>query len=297
MPGAAPRVRWTFHGTACVESYTGALEWLGRFCGCRALEYTDNHDPLVARKGGVTWIGDNGLELMEPNHPDGGPGKFLTRYGPGVYALALQVDDVRAAADALARRGARIVGDAQRGFVFTRPQDTCSVYLEWADTSWSFDPRFGAPLPPPPRAPLIDVPRIAWWGALVIDPKQALGRLQELWPAPILLDRTGAGAEATEMAAALSVADGALALFRLPADAAQARALWGLGVHRPRLHHIALRARDLGAAEAVLRRERVRVLRGDARSGQIVTDPADTWGIPLVWTDRDLPGDPRGPLR
>ena len=37
-----PRVRWTFHGTAAVRSYDGALAWLSRICGCRALEYTDD---------------------------------------------------------------------------------------------------------------------------------------------------------------------------------------------------------------------------------------------------------------
>jgi hypothetical protein len=293
---AAPRVRWTFHGTACVRSYAEALAGLGRLAGCRALEYTDNHHPLVARKGGVTWIGDNGLELMEPNHPDGGPGKFLARYGPGVYALALQVEDVRAAARWLASRGAGIVGDADRGFIFTRPQDSCSVYLEWADTPWSFDPRFGAPLPPPPAPPLIDVPRIAYWGALVADPKQALARLQELWPAPVLADRTGSAGPPTEPAAVLSVCDGALALYPLPREPEQTRALWGLEVHRPRLHLIGLRVRDLRTAAAALQREGVRLLRGDVASGELITDPADTWGIPLAWTDRDLPGDPRGPL-
>jgi hypothetical protein len=40
----------------------------------------------------------------------------------------------------------------------------------------------------------------------------------------------------------------------------------------------------------------VRVLRGAAREGLLVTHPGDTHGIALAWTDRDLPQDPRGPL-
>lgn len=290
-----PRVRWTFHGTAAVHSYDAALAWLGRFCGCRALEYTDNSDPLVARKGGVTWIGDNGLELMEPNDPDGAPGRFLSRYGPGLYALALQVEDLTEAAAWLGDRGAGIVGETQRGFIFTKPQHTCSVYLEWADKHFEFDPRFGAPLPPPPTEALIDVPRIAYWGALVADPKAALHRLQELWPAPVLWER--AGADGTEPAAALSIADGALVLYGLPEDPGQTRELWGLDVHRPRLHVMALRVRDLRAAADTLEREGVRRLRGEPTDGEFLTHPADTCGIPIAWTDRDIPGDPRGPLR
>ena len=289
-----PHVRWTFHGTAVVHSYDAALAWLGRFCGCRALEYTDNSDPLVARKGGVTWIGDNGLELMEPNDPDGGPGRFLSRYGPGLYALALQVDDVSEAAAWLADRGAGIVGETQRGFIFTKPQHTCSVYLEWADAPFEFDPRFGALLPPPPTDALIDVPRIAYWGALVANPTAALGRLQELWPAPVLWEN--AGADGTAPTATLSIADGVLALYRLPEDPEETRELWGLDVNRPRLHVMALRVRDLRAAADTLEREGVRRLRGDPADGEFLTHPADTHGIPIAWTDRDISGDPRGPI-
>ena len=294
MPGP-PRVRWTFHGTAAVHSYDATLAWLERFCGCRALEYTDNSDPLVARKGGVTWIGDNGLELMEPNDPNGGPGRFLNRYGPGLYALALQVEDLAEAAAWLDDRGAGIVGETPRGFIFTRPQHTCSVYLEWADKDFEFDPRFGGPLPPPPADALINVPRIAYWGALVSDPAAALERLQELWPAPVLSQRMDAAG--SEPAAALSIADGVLALYRLPEEPEQTREIWGLDVHRPRLHVMALRVRDLRAAADTLEREGVRRLRGDPADGEFLTHPADTCGIPIAWTDRDIPGDPRGPLR
>jgi catechol 2,3-dioxygenase-like lactoylglutathione lyase family enzyme len=278
-----------------VRSYADALAWLGRFCGCRALEYTDNDDPLVARKGGVTWIGDNGLELMEPKDPEAGPGRFLKRFGPGVYALALQVEDVHAAARWLETRGAGIVGDPARGFIFTRPQHTCSVYLEWADARWEFDPRFGAELPAPTTPPLIDVPRIAYWGALAADPRETLLRLRELWPASVLLERPAA--DPATPAAALSVEDGVLALYPMPGDAAQMGRLWGLQVFKPRLHVIGLRVRDLAAAERCLRAESVRILRGSAAQGELVTHPDDTCGIPLAWTDRDLPGDPRGPLQ
>ena len=294
MSSKPPRVLWTFHGTAVVRDYARALDWLSRFCGCRALEYSDNRDPLVDRKGGVAWLGDNGLELMEPNSPRGGPGRFLRRFGTGIYALALQVPDAREAAEWLRGRGAGIVGDPERGFVFTQPRDTAWVYLEWGSAAWPFDPRFGAPLPPPEREPLIDVPRIASWGALVADPPAALARLRELWPAPVLVERPDA--EPERPAAALSIADGALQLYRLPPDPGTVERLWGPIPPRPRLHLMSLRVRDLPAAAGTLRREGVRVLRGDAASGEIVTHPDDTCGIGMSWTDRDVPGDPRGPL-
>ena len=46
----------------------------------------------------------------------------------------------------------------------------------------------------------------------------------------------------------------------------------------------------------LLAEENVRVLRGSVASGELVTDPRDTHGIPFLWTDRDTPGDMRGPV-
>jgi methylmalonyl-CoA/ethylmalonyl-CoA epimerase len=293
---AAPRVLWTFHGTAVVRDYRAALDWMGRMVGCRALEYTDNDDPMVARSGGVTWLCDNGLELMQPRSPEGAPARFLERFGPGVYALALQVEDLDAAAAHLRAKRAEVVGDLASGFFFTQPRDTASVYLEWAAKPWTeFDPRFGAPAPPPAGKPRIDAPRIACWAALVSDPAAAAARLRELWqPAPLLVEAHDAPPD--RAAAVIGIPDGALALYRLPASAAEMRALWGLDVHKPRLHAIGLRVRDLAAVAKVLADEKVRVLRGSVADGEIVTDPRDTHGIPFVWTDRDVPGDLRGPL-
>ena len=89
-----PKVLWTFHGSALVRDYDAALAQLGRLVGCRPLEFSDSTDPLIARKGGMTWIGDNSIELVEPTVPDGGPARMLARNGPGVFCLALQVADV-----------------------------------------------------------------------------------------------------------------------------------------------------------------------------------------------------------
>jgi len=292
--GQPPRVLWTFHGTAVVRDYRAALDWLGRMVGCRALEYTDNDDPMVARSGGVTWLADNGLELMQPRGPEGAPGKFLQRFGPGVYALALQVEDLEAAAAHARSCGAGVVGDLSTGFFFTQPKDTASVYLEWAGKAWTeFDPRFGAELPPPPGRPRIDAPRIAWWGAMVPDPAAAARRLRELFtPAPLLVDEPEAPPD--RPAAVIGIPDGNVALYRIPEGPVRTRALWGIDTHRPRLHTIALRVGDLAATAKVLAEERIRVLRGSVAGGELVTDPADTHGIPLQWTDRDVPGDLRG---
>ncbi len=74
-----PQIRWLFHGSIVVRDYFAALDWLQRYCGCRVLEYSESTDPIVARNGGVTWIGDAGLELIEPTLPEGAAARFLKR--------------------------------------------------------------------------------------------------------------------------------------------------------------------------------------------------------------------------
>src|SRR4051812_49981289 len=93
-----PKVVWTFHGSALVDNYDAALAQLGRLVGCRAIEFSDSDEPLIARRGGMTWIGDNSIELVQPTVPDGGPARMLARNGPGMFCLALQVADLVQAA-------------------------------------------------------------------------------------------------------------------------------------------------------------------------------------------------------
>jgi len=290
----APRLRWCFHGTAVVRSYDAALAWLERFCGCRALEYSDHPDPLVARKGGVCWIGDTGLELMEPTRPEGPPARFLARCGPGMYGVALQVEDLDQAVRHFRARDVAIVGEPSRGYAFTHPRDTAGISLEWADKPFPFDPRFGGALPPLRRPPLLRVPRVAFFGALVEDPAAASARLSQLWGAPALFEEEGASGPTP--AAGFSLGQGSLLLYRLPADEAEMARLWGPLPLRPRVHLMALRVRDLGQVRDLFAREGVRVLRGEAGAGELVSHPDDTRGIALAWTERDLPQDPRGPL-
>ena len=180
---------------------------------------------------------------------------------------------------------------SRTGCFFTRPQHTCSVYLVWADGPWSFDPRFGAPLPPVPGS-LVDVPRVAGSGVLVADPAAALARLQELWPAAVLTWEPDTGP--TRPAATLSVEDGMVALYHRPRDASELERLCGPGIFRPRLHLMALRVRDLEATAQTLEAEDIRGIRGDAASGELVTHLEDAHGTPVTWIGCDLPVDPRG---
>lgn len=76
------------------------------------------------------------IELLEPTSDDSVIAKFLDRRGQGVHHVALQVDCIEAAVEALRKSGRRLVVDRiQIGaegykYVFVHPSGTGGVLLE-----------------------------------------------------------------------------------------------------------------------------------------------------------------------
>ena len=284
-----PRVVWTYHGSALVRDYHAAIRQFGRLIGLRPIEVSDSKDPMIARLGGMAWIADNSIELVEPTVPEGGPARMMASIGPGMFCLALQVDDLPETAKWLESRNARVIGNLAQEFIFTHPKDTAGIYLEWAAQHFNeWDPRFGAALPPLPSMPLINVLRIDHWGALAEDADAAFNRMQELWPAPVLwkdlhapVDRPYAG---------FWVGDGVFALYRLPDSDDEMERFWGIRQRRARMHLMSLYIDDLKSAEFAFKSENIRILRGSAADGLIVTHPDDTQGLIIAWSDRAVQG-------
>lgn len=81
------------------------------------------------------------IELLEPTSPDSVIARFLERRGEGMHHLALQVEDIEAAAAAVRRSGRRLVVDKiQIGaegyrYVFVHPDCTGGVLLELVERS------------------------------------------------------------------------------------------------------------------------------------------------------------------
>ncbi len=76
------------------------------------------------------------VQLLAPAGQDSVIGRFLDRRGPGLQQLALQVTDVDEAADALRRRGLRVIYDTARTGTagtrvnFVHPGDAFGVLVE-----------------------------------------------------------------------------------------------------------------------------------------------------------------------
>ncbi|UCF18366.1 MAG: methylmalonyl-CoA epimerase [Gemmatimonadota bacterium] len=81
-------------------------------------------------------LGGARLELLEPLSEDSPVGRFLTRRGPGLHHLALEVDDIEAALERCRAAGLRTVGDAPRQgaggrlVAFLHPEGTGGVLVE-----------------------------------------------------------------------------------------------------------------------------------------------------------------------
>ena len=280
-------VRWMFHSTAMVMDYDLACSSLGRLCGLATLEYSELLHPNLARRGGMTWIGDNSLEVDEPIVKGSPAERFVTKTGGGMHSVALQVTDIDATISHLERLGIEVTRPADN-FCFSDPRQTGRVLFEWCDAAGPHDPRFGFPMPERTGDALVDVRRQAFVGAVVDNPSRVAAQIARVVGTEVLFEDPGA--DTAHPVAGISLGDNILALYRLPQQ--QSIALWGVDLSQPRTHVLGLEVSSLEDAAAALAEGGFRVLWADG--GSIVVDPVSTGGIGIVLVDRLLPGDPRG---
>ncbi len=81
-------------------------------------------------------IGDTHVELLEPLSPESPVGKFLSKRGPGIHHLAVEVEDIKASLADLKKRGARLIDETPRVgargclVAFVHPATTNGILLE-----------------------------------------------------------------------------------------------------------------------------------------------------------------------
>jgi hypothetical protein len=267
------------------ERTRDALAWL---VGSRALEDHRYEDPRIGRRGGMTWIGDNSIELGEPIVADGAVDRFVRRFGSHMSSIAVQVWDIEATIAHLDAVGVRVASRIDDVIVFTDPKTTAGVVIEWYGGQSPNDPRFGTPIPPYPVEPLLDVTHMAFGGAVVDDPPAAAQRLAVVFGLPVtFLDPS---APAGSPRAGVSLGDMTLALFSLP-DAQSSAGLWAHVYERAQTSSLGIKVPDLAAALAQLDSAGVPLVRHDET--MIVVQPDAAGGVILVVVEEFLPGDPR----
>lgn len=282
------RVRWLFHSTAMVADYDLAVRNLATLVGLTVLEYGESDEPGIGRRGGMTWVGDNSLEVGQPIG-EGAAATFVARHGGGLHSLALQVEDLEATMAHLQREEVRIAARPRPEMCFSDPRDTGGVFFQWSTFEVAEDPRFGAPAPDPLPAARVLAPALqhAFVGALVDDPLARADQFAALLGTTVTFEHSGA--EPGQPVAGVSLGDCTLALYPLPGG--EGPALWGRAYERARTHLLAVRVDDLDAAADAVTRAGSAPVRREA--GLVVLDPAATAGVQLALSGALLPGDPR----
>jgi catechol 2,3-dioxygenase-like lactoylglutathione lyase family enzyme len=279
-------VKAMYHSTALVRSYDAAVTRLGTLFGLRVLEYSEQTDVVIARNGGMAWIGDGSIEIGEPSTEGAAPDRFVRRTGGGMQGVALWVDDIAATVDHL--DGLGIPMPVRMGwFGFTSPRATAGLQLEWSESTVEEDPRAGAPEPSFTVEPLVDVTHLAFVAAVVEDPETAARALADAFGTRVTFVNADAGP--AEPVAGVDVGDCTLALHRF--DPASSLATWGHLHDRPRVAATGLRVDDLHAARGALTDESVAILRDDGV--QLLVAPSETGDVEIALVADLLPGDPR----
>jgi hypothetical protein len=255
--------------------------------GLRVLEYSEAE--YIGRRGGMTWVGDNSIEVAQPIVPGQAAERFLLRFGPGMHSYALQVADLDATIDHLATGGVTVGVRPDRGFCFTDPRTTGGLLFEWSQSTVKEDPRIGAPEPEYVVQPLLDVQTHAFVGAVVPDPIEWADTFGPLFGLTEALRQPALGPG--QPVVGLAAPDCILALYRMPASSSESVALWGAAHGRARCHLLGLGVPSLDDAAKSLDDGGVGVLRRD--DSFIMVDPADTGEVPLILVEELLPGDPR----
>lgn len=286
MSTATP-VRWLCHTTAMVPDYDEACARLVSLGGLRVMEYSENTQPEVGRRGGMAWIGDNSIELGQPIVESGGAARFVSRTGGGMHSVAVQVHDLDQTIGHIESCGVKVAARPMPDFCFTDPRDTHGVFFEWAQFELEEDPRFGGELPPFTGDPLFEVAFHAFAGAVVTDPVASAELFAALMGTSITFDDPGA--RPGEPRIGVSMGDCTLALYEMPGAASTS--LWGRQYEKPRTHLLGLAVPDLGSAPEVLTGAGFQIVRQDEH--MIVLDPASTGGVQVALVDRLLEGDPR----
>jgi hypothetical protein len=280
-------VRWMFHATAFGPDYDGILGPLASLFGCRVLHRQQLEEP-VGRDGGMTWIGDNSIEIGSPFGAGSSVAAFVERFGGGMHSVAVQVDDVATTLDRVAPLGVEVAARIAPDLVFTRPGGTAGLVFEWGSHVQDDDPRFGAPVPRFEQEPVVNVERMAFVGAIVRDPEADGARLSEVLDTGLVSYEHGDAVDVPHCA--LDLGDCLLALYPIPPDEVTSRAVWG-GVHeRPRCLALGLSVGDQGLAERALTAAGVPVHHRAADGRAVLVEGLP---FPVVLSDKLLPGDAR----
>ena len=104
-----------------------------------ALGLAVDHTEVINEQGvkvAMLAVGETHVELLEPLGAETAVGKFISRRGPGIHHIAVEVQDIKASLADLKSKGARLIDETPRIgaggclVAFVHPSTTNGVLLE-----------------------------------------------------------------------------------------------------------------------------------------------------------------------
>jgi Glyoxalase/Bleomycin resistance protein/Dioxygenase superfamily len=261
------------------------------------------------RMGSLLVVADTVVETVAPSeHPEAASapvGRFFARFGRHWHSLAFYCDDVGEVYDRLVKVGVRVFlpggrsGRPEEGDIYTHPRDT-STQLEFYQPpasvggpqgSGSFpDPRFTAGWEHrwAERDNALGIERLSHATVVVADVERA-GR--------VYLDGVGATFVHEESSAltgtrSVFVAVGTETVIELAQPlGSEGLAAADLAANGDMCHALTFAVTDLARTLQHLEALGLGVVGRDEDT--VLVDPQHTWGAPVRFTTRTLPGDPR----
>ena len=81
-------------------------------------------------------LGESEIELVEPTTDDSGVARFMTKRGPGMHHVCLEVEDINGSLEHLRESGIRLINETPRRgsdgklYAFIHPESTNGVLVE-----------------------------------------------------------------------------------------------------------------------------------------------------------------------
>ncbi len=117
------------HVVIAVKDLEAAATLYGEHLGLKGSEPADV--PAIGVRRINFDVGDAFIELAQPVADSSPVAKFVAERGEGLYLIAVQVHDRKAAVKVLREKGARIIGDESTdGQVFIHPKSTHGVLMQ-----------------------------------------------------------------------------------------------------------------------------------------------------------------------
>jgi len=129
-----PKVKRIHHVAVVVDDMEKSLSFWRDALGLNPSEVRD----VPEQKSQVAFLpaGESEVELVKPTTDDSGIARYLTKRGPGLHHICVEVDDIQAMLVQLKAGGARLINETPvtaadgRQYAFVHPESTSGVLVE-----------------------------------------------------------------------------------------------------------------------------------------------------------------------